>query len=44
LIKKSALIRYKRVESAEVAAAAYFNKGKDEHVMGIPQIRIKYVT
>ncbi len=44
LIKKSALIRYKRVESAEIAAAAYFNKGKDEHVMGIPQIRIKYVT
>ncbi len=42
--KRSALIRFKRIESAERAAAAYFNKGKDEHIMGVPQIRIKYVT
>ena len=44
LSKRSALIRFKRIESAESAATAYFNKGKDEHVMGVPQIRIKYVT
>jgi hypothetical protein len=41
LAKRSSLIRFKRIESAERAASAFFNK--DEPIMGMPQMRIKYV-
>jgi hypothetical protein len=42
--KKSALVKFKTIEEAEAAAAAYFSKGKDDHVLGVPTIRVKYVT
>lgn len=42
--KRSALVKFKTIEAAEAAAAAYFNKAKDEHILGYPQIRVKYVT
>ena len=44
LAKRSALVNFKAIEEAEAAAAAYFSRSKDEHIMGIPQIKIKYVT
>ncbi len=44
LAKRSALVKFKQIESAARAAFAYFNKSKDEHILGVPQIRIKYVT
>lgn len=44
LSKRSALVKFKAIESAEAAASAYLNKSKDEHILGVPQIRVKYVT
>ena len=36
LSKRSALVKFKEVEEAEAAASAYFNKSKDEHILGVP--------
>ena len=44
LSKRSALVKFKAIEEAEAAAAAYFNKAKDEHILGVPQIRVKYIN
>lgn len=44
LQKRSALVKFKSIESAEKAASAYFNKTKDQHILGVPQIRVKYIT
>jgi len=43
LERRSAQIKFKQIEEAEAAASAYFNKPRDEHILGVPQIRIKYV-
>ena len=44
LSKRSALVKFKSIESAEAAALDYFNKPKDTHILGVPMIRVKYVT
>lgn len=36
LQKRSALVKFKSIESAERAASAYFNKTKDQHILGVP--------
>ena len=37
------MVKFQHVHEAEAAASAYINKGRDEHILGVPQIRIKYV-
>lgn len=41
--RRSAQVKFKTVEEAESAANAFFNKPRDEHILGVPQIRVKYV-
>lgn len=43
LERRSAMIKFKEISEAEAAAHAYFNKGREEYVLGLPQVRIKYV-
>lgn len=43
LERKSAMVKFKEIHEAESAASAYFNKRRDDYVMGLPQVKIKYV-
>ncbi len=43
LERKSAMIKFKEIHEAEAAASAYFNRARDEYILGLPQVKIKYV-
>ena len=42
--RRSAQVKFKTIEEAEAAANAFFTKARDEYILGVPQIRVKYVS
>lgn len=42
--RRSAQVKFRTIEEAEAAANAFFNKDKDDHILGYPQIRVKYIA